>query len=107
MTIPMGVRVRDRLTGFEGFATGYCKYLTGCTQILITADSLQKDEDKFRRENWVDEIYVEVVEDWTGRDLRDIAHRVGFEDPSGPRDCLPPRCGHLTPGAIRDIELEV
>lgn len=34
--IKLGNKVRDKVTGFEGIATGRVEYLTGCTQIGIT-----------------------------------------------------------------------
>lgn len=34
--IRLGNKVRDKVTGFEGIATGRVEYLTGCQQIGIT-----------------------------------------------------------------------
>jgi len=32
----LGRSAKDKITGFEGVATGYVQYLTGCHQYLIT-----------------------------------------------------------------------
>lgn len=33
--ITLGKKYKDKITGFEGVATGYVKYLTGCNQVLL------------------------------------------------------------------------
>ena len=35
MTIELGQKVQDSITGFAGLVTGRCEYITGCNQILI------------------------------------------------------------------------
>ena len=32
----LGESYSDRITGFKGVATGYCQYLSGCNQALLT-----------------------------------------------------------------------
>ena len=32
----LGKLAKDKITGFEGTITGYCQYLTGCDQYLIS-----------------------------------------------------------------------
>lgn len=31
----LGRKYKDKITGFEGVATGYVRYLTGCNQVLL------------------------------------------------------------------------
>lgn len=31
----LGLTFKDKITGFEGVATGYVQYLTGCNQVLL------------------------------------------------------------------------
>lgn len=33
--IQLGCTYRDKITGFEGVATGYVEYLSGCNQALL------------------------------------------------------------------------
>ena len=34
MKIKLGIKVRDKVTGFEGIATARIKYLNGCNTVL-------------------------------------------------------------------------
>lgn len=34
--IVMGKTYKDRITGFKGVCTGYCQYITGCSQALLS-----------------------------------------------------------------------
>ena len=58
MTIKLGSKVRDTLTGFEGTATGRTTFLYGCVRICIESTEIQKGEVV---ENWFDEQRVETV----------------------------------------------
>lgn len=51
--IHFGKKVRDTITGFEGIATGHCRYISGCNQTLITP-ALKPDGD-FREARWFDD----------------------------------------------------
>lgn len=33
--IELGRKYKDRITGFEGIATGHCEYISGCNQALL------------------------------------------------------------------------
>lgn len=56
---PMGLKIRDRLTGFEGICTGRAEYLYGCAQLLLIP---KKGKDgKFPEGVWVDEQRCEAV----------------------------------------------
>lgn len=61
----LGDFVRDRITGFEGVATGVANYITGCTQWLVTSKKLKPDGDTVA--NWLDEVRLEPGE---GESLR-------------------------------------
>ena len=37
MTIQLGTRQRDAITGYEGVAIARCEYLTGCTRYELQA----------------------------------------------------------------------
>lgn len=59
--IELGDRVRDRLTGFEGIASGKAQYLTGCDRVGITPTTL-KENGEVRETVWFDQPWVEVLE---------------------------------------------
>jgi hypothetical protein len=40
--VPLGLTVKDTITGFTGIVTGYVQYLTGCNQALV-APKVGKD----------------------------------------------------------------
>ena len=46
----MGVQVEDVITGFKGTMTGYVKYITGCSQYLVSPK-----RDSGGKPEWVDE----------------------------------------------------
>jgi len=56
----LGAKVRDKISGFEGIATGYHIYLTGCNRVSVspkvTADMKLPDGGIF------DESQLEVLE---------------------------------------------
>lgn len=58
--IPLGVKVRDKITGFVGIVTGRCEYLTGCHQVLVSppvkADGSHVDA------HWYDEQRLDVID---------------------------------------------
>jgi len=53
MTIQLGSKVRDIITGFTGIATGRAEYISGCSQLLV-APPLAKD-GAARESEWFDE----------------------------------------------------
>ena len=57
--IKLGMKYRDLLTGFEGIASGFCTYITGCNQALIQPRSheMHKKPDPV----WIDEQRLEVI----------------------------------------------
>lgn len=59
MTIKLGMTVKDRITGFEGDATGRCEYINGKVQFHV--------EPKWQRDampidgRWIDETRLEQI----------------------------------------------
>lgn len=39
--IPLGKKVRDKVTGFEGIASGRITYLTGCSRYIVTPNETE------------------------------------------------------------------
>lgn len=59
MKFQLGVPAKDKVTGFKGMLTGYCKYLTGCDQYLITPEC--DDDNKPGKSGWYDENRIEFT----------------------------------------------
>lgn len=59
-SITLGVRARDRVTGFSGVVTGRATYLGGCAQALL-APGVGAD-GAFREGQWFDEQRLEPVD---------------------------------------------
>jgi hypothetical protein len=57
--IQLGGTYRDRITGFQGVATGYVSYITGCSQALLAPPVSQ--DGAVRESNWFDEQRLEQV----------------------------------------------
>lgn len=56
--IKLGVKAKDKITGFEGVVTGHADYLTGCDQYLL---SPTVDDKGGKREGaWFDDQRLEV-----------------------------------------------
>ena len=57
----LGRKYKDKITGFEGVATGYVRYLTGCNQVLLApaVDST----GALRDPQWFDEQRLDVIDD--------------------------------------------
>lgn len=78
MDITLGTKVRDKITGFEGIATGRATYITGCDQICITP---QAEGGDFKSSHWVDDARVETI---PGVGIEQDA--VQGDDNGGPRE---------------------
>jgi len=48
----LGIRVRDRITGFAGVVTGEVTYISGCNQALVTPPVDEKGQ--LRDAQWFD-----------------------------------------------------
>lgn len=77
MTVEFGKTYRDKITGFEGIATGYCQYISGCSQVLI-APRVAPD-GAMRESHWFDVQRVEVVWDDASAVNLDNSDTPGFD----------------------------
>lgn len=59
--ITFGIKVRDKITGFEGIVTGYVEYITGCNQALLAPRV--DGSGALREPHWFDEQRLEVLDD--------------------------------------------
>jgi len=59
--IQLGQKVKDRLTGFEGIASGRCEYLTGCAQVLVQPSVDSKGT--WVESRWLDDPRLVVIVD--------------------------------------------
>lgn len=48
----LGCKVKDKITGFKGIATGICSYITGCDRVLVTPPVCKKG--KLAEGEWFD-----------------------------------------------------
>ena len=55
----LGFTFRDRITGFEGIATGHVSYITGCDQLLLVPPV--DGDGKVRDSQWFDTQRCELV----------------------------------------------
>lgn len=78
--IPFGTRVRDVITRFEGTATAYCLYMTGCNQYGVAA---RVSGDGKSHYSWFDETRVEAVDDV---DVIVLPERELQASPGGPQE---------------------
>ncbi len=53
MNTKLGKKYKDKITGFEGVATGYVEYISGCNQLLL-APPVGSD-GTLRDSQWFDE----------------------------------------------------
>jgi len=63
----IGLKGKDKITGFEGTITGFCQYVTGCSQYLL-APPVDK-EGKHVDGRWFDEHRITVDPDTQKIDL--------------------------------------
>ena len=79
VSIKLGQKARDKVTGFEGILTGKAEYLYGCAQYCIVPAA---KDGKIGESHWFDEGRIEVI----GPGL--LPEEVQAEMPGGPnRDC--------------------
>ena len=56
----LGMKAKDKVTGFDGILVGRAEYLTGCTQYGIAPPA---KDGKIESAQWFDEGRIEVVGD--------------------------------------------
>lgn len=54
----LGATYRDKITGFQGVATGYVSYITGCNQVLLAPKST---DGTLKSSEWLDEQRLDRV----------------------------------------------
>lgn len=59
MTPQLGRTYKDRITGFSGVATGFCQYISGCNQVLLTPKASK--DGSYKSGEWFDVQRCEVV----------------------------------------------
>ncbi len=59
--IRLGMKAKDKITGFIGIVTGRCEYISGCNQALLTPEVGEKGE--YKDPHWFDEQRLERVGD--------------------------------------------
>lgn len=74
----IGSWVCDRITGFSGFVTGYCEYITGCNQALVTPEV--DDNGAYVEPRWFDVQRLEI-ETNVDRIVLDNGQTPGFDVP--------------------------
>ena len=62
MSINLGDKAKDRISGYEGIVTAMAKYLNGCTRVLLEPTKLDK-EGKIIKELWLDDVQVKVIKE--------------------------------------------
>lgn len=55
MTIELGEKVKDRITGFEGIAISRVEYLNGCVQYCVKPFKYSTREGKMLEGEYIDE----------------------------------------------------
>jgi hypothetical protein len=77
--IKLGLKAKDKITGFEGILIGRCEYLYGCDQYGIAPEA---KDGKVNESHWFDEGRVQVI----GNGV--LPEEVIVDKPGGPnRDC--------------------
>lgn len=80
MTIQLGKKVKDVVSGFTGTATARSEYLNGCVRYCVEA--LDKTNNSLT-ELWFDEQRLEPIE--RGEDVRPRVRKTGGTRPAPPR----------------------
>jgi len=55
----LGMKYKDKITGFTGIATGHCEYISGCNQTLL-APAVSEAGD-FKEGRWFDDQRLDTV----------------------------------------------
>jgi hypothetical protein len=78
--IELGMKYRDKISGFSGVATGYVQYITGCNQVLLGPKA--KDDGTLPSSQWFDEQRLEDVTEENGRIVLDNGATPGCDVPA-------------------------
>jgi len=80
-SIQLGQEGKDIVTGFSGIVMAKAQYLTGCNQVLLTPQSLDK-EGKRRDGEWFDEQRITAT---SKKVMRFDTASPGADEPRAPR----------------------
>lgn len=94
----LGRTGRDVITGFQGVITGECRYLTGCTQVVLVD---KVDKDSKARDKWFDVSRVEYV----GDDVVQLVSPINTQDDKVGEDLGPSAPSVLEAGRALDTEI--
>lgn len=88
--IPLGARVKDRLTSMEGVVVGRSEYLYGCVQTLVNTGAVK--DGKPVEGVWLDEDRLEVIgQPFSRSENADSRRGSDTEAPTGRSDHAPTR----------------
>lgn len=85
--VPLGARVKDRITGLEGIAVSRTDWLYQCRRIAIQPEGLH--EGKPHEVAWVDEPQVEVLQEGVIIPMAPTGSTLAYT--GGPERAVPPR----------------
>ncbi len=74
----IGRTYKDKITGFEGVATGHVEYISGCNQLLLSSKA---SNDGTTKTNWYDDQRLELVDD-IPRIVLDNEETPGHDEPA-------------------------
>lgn len=60
--VPLGVKAKDRISGFEGIVESRTQYLTGCNRIAMRKPGVKEDGGLYDLCGF-DEPFVEIIDD--------------------------------------------
>lgn len=83
MTVNLGDKVKDTISGFVGIATGRSEYLYGCVRICVTPAEMK--DGKPIDPLWFDEDQLSMVEDASVPRPESAAVRAGGPMPADAR----------------------
>ena len=71
--VKLGKYAQDKVTGFKGTITAYCKHLYGCDTYLLQPD-LDKD-GKMAKSHWLDEGRIEILGEKIQHEKTDLGYK--------------------------------
>ena len=77
--VELGDEVVDRITNFQGTATGVARYLTGCVRFLVEREGDTHGSPP--QELWIDEIRLRIIK----RETFTIPEVETEQEPAGPQ----------------------
>jgi len=85
MAIPLGSRIRDRVTGLEGIATARVHYLNGCIQYCLAPQISGEDKTKVPAIHYIDIGQLEVLDSGIITDIPETTGITGGPQRHAPR----------------------